>query len=83
MIYHYMYLPTIFNNQDWAIWIVLVYTLVILHLVHVLISLFELTYKHKHVWDCFGEVTETTYDISISRFQLISISSKIAYENSL
>jgi hypothetical protein len=39
------------------------------------IDLFKFVYWHKHLWDCLEGLIETIYDMSMSCFQLVSISS--------
>jgi len=39
------------------------------------IDLFELIYRHKRLLDGLKELMETTYDVSVNSFQVISISS--------
>jgi hypothetical protein len=49
-------------------------SVVVVNLGPVWINLFEFIYWYKHLRDCLGELTETTYDMSISCVQHISIS---------
>jgi hypothetical protein len=42
---------------------------------YVWIDLFELIYRHKHLLDGLKGLMETTYDVSVNSFQVISISS--------